>query len=91
MGFSPFQLCMGHSPRLIPPLTEAMANESLSDPDALTLVERIERDMVEAQDNLLVAKISQAEFANRHRADEVVHTVGNHVMLSIEHCRWEYL
>ena len=93
-GFSPFQLRMGHSPWIIPPLTESVTVEALSDPDAtaaLALIEKIKRDVIEAQDNLLAAKISQAEFANRHRGDEVVHAVGDCVMLSTEHRRREYL
>jgi len=65
-----------------------MTNQSLPDLDTtatLALIKRIERDVVEAQVNLLAAKISQTEFANRHQADEVVHAVGNRVMLSTEH------
>jgi hypothetical protein len=45
----------------------------------------------EAQDNLLAAKISQAEFANRRRGDEIVYKVGERVMLSTKHRRRKYL
>lgn len=94
-GFSPFQLRMGRSPRLIPPLTP---NVPVDPPDdeqasaaAAALIERLHLDVAEAQDNLLAAKISQAEFANRHRAAEDVFSIGEKVMLSTEHRRREYI
>jgi hypothetical protein len=72
-GFSPFQLRMGRSPRLIPPLSpDALPQPESDDQDAtaaLALIERITLDVAEAKDILLAAKIAQAEFANRHRAD----------------------
>lgn len=94
MGFSPFQLCMGCSPWVIPPLTELAIEQSLEEPDAtaaLALIERIEHDVTEAQDNLLAAKIAQAEFTNRYWANKVEYAVRDHIMLSTEHHRWEHL
>jgi hypothetical protein len=93
-GFSPFQLCMGRSPRLIPPLVPGPAEGDVGSPDdkaALVLIERIALDVTEAKDNLLAAKVTQAEFANRHRADEIVFKPGDRVMLSTEHRRREYI
>jgi len=39
---------------------------------AEALVQRIVQDVCEAQDNSLAAKISQAEFANKHQSKENV-------------------
>jgi len=38
-----------------------------------------------------MAKVTQAEFANRHCADEIAFKVGEKVMLSTEHRRREYI
>jgi len=48
-------------------------------------------DVCEAKDNLLAAKISQAEFANKHRSEENIYAVGNKVMLSTVHRCHEYI
>jgi hypothetical protein len=91
-GFSPFQLHMGWSPRLILPLVPSIStNASREDNDALTFIERIDTNMKEAQDNLLTAKINQAKFANQHRSDEHISSPGSKVMLSTEHRRREYI
>jgi hypothetical protein len=94
-GFSPFQLRMGRSPRLLPPLTPHVptvppdnSQESLA---ACALIERLQLDVAEAKDNLLAAKTAQAKFANRHRADEDIFHANNRVMLSTEHRRQEYI
>ncbi|KIM87915.1 hypothetical protein PILCRDRAFT_32092, partial [Piloderma croceum F 1598] len=92
-GFSPFQLHMGRAPPLIPPLilNDTPIPNEMNHSVAIELFEWIKCDISEAQDNLLAAKISQAEFANRCRGDEVVYEVGEHVMLSMKHRRHEYL
>ena len=58
---------------------------------AIALIQKIESDIQEAKDNLLAAKVTQAEFANRHRANEDIFTIGDKVMLSMEHRRREYM
>ena len=92
-GFSPFQLRMGHSPRLIPPLIPNLAPvpDKINQSVAIELIGRIKCDVSEAQDNLLAAKISQVEFANRRCGDEIIYEVGERVMLSTKHRRREYL
>ena len=78
----------------IPPLVPeegATDVEGLDATAATALVERISQNVCEAQDNLLTAKISQAEFANRHRGDEIIYVVGDKVMLSTIHRRREYI
>jgi hypothetical protein len=88
MGFTPFQLCMGCSPQLIPPLVTDTTPIVNQDKLAMNLlIEQITLDVAKAWDNLLSTKISRSEFANRHRSDEVNYSVGNKVMLSTEH-RW---
>jgi hypothetical protein len=75
-GFTPFQLRMGRSPRLIPPLVPSLLNElTLSAPEeterAVALLDRINLDFLESKDNLEQAKILQAYFANKHRGAEI--------------------
>jgi hypothetical protein len=94
-GFSPFQLHMGRAPQVIPPLTPHVTLPPLDNEqdaaNALALLEHINTDVAEAQDNLLVAKTCQAEFANRHRSDEVAFAAGDKVLLSTKHWRCEYI
>jgi Integrase zinc binding domain/RNase H-like domain found in reverse transcriptase len=94
-GFSPFQLRMGCSPRLIPPListnTMELANTSPEMTDATELLESIALTTAEAQDNLLAAKVNQADSANCHHTPKFPFKVGNKAFLSTEH-RWhEYV
>ena len=67
-GFMPFQLRFGRSPRLIPPLVPAKSSATVADIDAWHTIWRMELDVMEAQDNLLRAKISQSHQANKHRS-----------------------
>jgi hypothetical protein len=94
-GFSPFQLRMGRSPRLIPPITQnaiqTAALEGDAAVDALKLIHQLQLDELEARNNLLAAKVSQAEFANRHRAAEENFHTGDKVMLSTTNRRREYV
>ena len=94
-GFSPFQLRMGRSPRLIPPLMPHVptippddSQESLA---AWALIEHLQLDVVEAKDILLAAKTAQAKFTNHHCADEDIFHADNRVMLSTEHQHREYI
>ena len=88
-GFSPFQLHMGRSPRLIPPLIpNAADNASHSEQDSINawaLIEHINTNVQEAQDNMLATKVCQVEFTNQHRSNKDTFTIGDQVMLSMEH------
>jgi hypothetical protein len=93
-GFSPFQLRLGRSPRLIPPIVPdrlpidlRKSNEAEAAQD---LLEKIANDEVEARDNILQAKVQQAHHANKRRGPENVFRVGEKVMLSTLHRRGEY-
>jgi len=94
-GFSPFQLRMGRSPRLIPPLITSPTPVPLDDARetaaAIELIESLALNVKEAQDNLLAAKVNQAEYANRSRGKELSVQPGNKVLLSTEHRRREYM
>jgi hypothetical protein len=76
MSFSPFQLYMGHSPQLILPILPTLANKAASELDSaytMALIEHINLDVAKVKDNLLAAKVSQTEFVNRHRGDEITY------------------
>ena len=93
-GFTPFQLRLGRSPRIIPPLLQHR-NTTESPPTsselaAQTIIDRIQHDVWEAQDNLIKAKISQAQQANKHRNTNFPFEVGQKVRLSTLHRRREY-
>lgn len=63
--FSPFQLRMGQSPHVIPPLIQS-SEGVVDDICALEVIEHLRMDIMEAQDNMLRAKISQALSADVH-------------------------
>jgi len=66
IGFSPFQLRMGQSPRIIPPLVPVTSSATVAKVDAWHIINRLEVDVMEAQDNLLKAKIAQSVQVNKH-------------------------
>jgi hypothetical protein len=57
----------------------------------LEVLQHLHDNIQEAKDNLLRAKVSQAEFPNCHWRNEVVFATGDHVMLSTFHWRRNYL
>ena len=87
--FSPFQLHMGRAPRIIPPLI-SRGKEKDDGIDVFERIERIQADVAEAKDNLMLAKLFQADHANRRRAPEDVYKVNDLVMLSTANRRKEY-
>ena len=69
MGFTPFQLKTGCSPRIILPLSPASPPTheiSNSEITACDIIQQLELDVKEAQDQLLAAKIRQVYHANQH-------------------------
>ena len=94
-GFSPFQLQIGRSPRIIPPIHPPHDINSTQETEEATsateLIESIALDMEEAKDNLFAVKITQSEFANWHHAPEIPFRVGNKVWLSMTHRRHGYI
>jgi len=89
-GFSPFQLRMGHSPRIIPPLVPAKPSAMVMDINAWHVMRKLETDVLEAQDNLLKAKILQSTQSNKHRTLKFPFKIGSRVRLSTLHRRNDY-
>jgi len=85
MGFMPFQLHMGQSPCIIPPLVPAKSSATVTDIDAWHVIRKLETDVFEAQDNLLKAKLLQAVHMSKHRTLTFPFTVGSCVWLSTLH------
>jgi hypothetical protein len=69
-GFSPFQLCLSRSPRIIPPivLDPSPPVETVMVND---IIERIQIDVEEEKDNLLQAKVFQAHYSNEHHTPKL--------------------
>ena len=69
-----FQLRLGRTPRIIPPLIPTILSNPLTAKDdtscAIRVIERVQMDVAEAKDNLLLAKIFQVHHANIHRSPE---------------------
>src|SRR6202453_4778393 len=90
-GFTPFQLKTGRSPRMIPPLIPGADSGADTEPtSAADIIQQLNTDVMEAQDNLLEAKIQQAHFANQSRKPEHVYEIGDQVLLSTINRRREY-
>ena len=88
-GFSPFQLHTSQSPRIIPSVTQSGSSSPVA-VDVQELIERINSDIAEAKDNLMLDKIFQADQANRKRGPEDVYKVDDLVMLSMDNRRKDY-
>ena len=89
-GFTPFQLRMGRSPRLIPPIVPLPPNATAEDISAHAIITKLRGDVFEAQDNLLHAKITQAFESNKNRSLDFPFTIGSRVRLTTLHRRNEY-
>ncbi|KAL4260718.1 hypothetical protein AB1N83_011879 [Pleurotus pulmonarius] len=87
-GFSPFQLRLGTSPRVIPPLIPSTMRDDTSAKD---VIERIGLIAAEAKDSLLNAKIIQSINASLARSPETPYAVGDSVYLSTSNRRREYM
>ena len=56
----------------------------------MEIVERIQKNVADTKDNLMLAKISQAYFTNRKCSPEIMYKVGDKVMLSTSNRRREF-
>ena len=90
--FTPFQLRFGRSPRVLPPLLPSSPSELHTDTDELArqVLARLQTDVRDAQDNLLLAKITQAAQANKRRTLTFPFKVGQRVRLSSKNRRRDY-
>ena len=89
-GYSPFQLCFGKSPHILPLIILLPPNPSREHISAREVINRLQINVADAWDNLLLAKISQAHQANDTRVDPFPYKVGDWVMLSMLNRCWEY-
>ena len=90
-GFLPFQLHIGRSPHIIPPLIEQENHDTAPEAEhAYELIKKLEQISMEAQDNLLHAKISQAAQVNKTRTLTFPFSVGGRVCLTMLHHHHEY-
>ncbi len=95
-GFASFQLCMGRRPRVIPPLfNTAVDTVAQTFPDEVELaadgIRRIEVDILEAEDNLSIAKVEQAQAANAFRGEDQKFEGGEEVLLWTLNRHREYI
>ncbi|KIK47107.1 hypothetical protein CY34DRAFT_74626 [Suillus luteus UH-Slu-Lm8-n1] len=58
MGTSPFQLHLGRSPCVIPPIKQSKLDNEPEDKRTHTLMAQLQNNVMEAQDSLLAAKAS---------------------------------
>lgn len=93
-GFSGFQLKLGRSPRLIPPLMPSELPPDLVNSSeaavAEAVIRQVSKDVADARDNMLAAKVAQTHSANASRGTEVTYKVGDKVMLSTYNRRRDY-
>ena len=85
MGFSGFQLKMGHSPKLLLPIVNLLLVElsgTKEGVDVASLIDKIDMDVQDAKDTLAAAKVAQAYCTNAHHGIEDVFVAGDLVMLS---------
>lgn len=80
-GFLPFQLRMGHSPRVVPPLIPAVEPPQSEEDVARKIIERLAVDTATAQDNMWQAKVQQAVQANKSRSDDCNFQIGDKVLV----------
>jgi hypothetical protein len=89
-GFSPFQVQLGHVPRILPPLTSTTGLMEPSDLSAAEVIQKIHTDTLKAKDNLNRAKISQDIQSNKTRTLTFSFKIGDHVRLSTLHRRHKF-
>jgi hypothetical protein len=75
---------------MIRPLIDAPPRPSREHISAREVITQVAQDVVDAKDNLMVAKISQSYHANKNRRDDLEYDIGNSVMLSTLHRRREH-
>lgn len=92
-GFLPFQLHLGHSPKILPSLVEDNVPRTTESEEARarSLISKLEGDVMEVQDNLLAAKAAQATQVNKGWVPHLEFQTGDRVLLATKHRRREYM
>ena len=88
-NFTPFQLRFGKPACILPPIvtpTDPLENDTT----AHDIITQMQPNQMEAQDNLLTAKIRQASHENAHRQLIFPFQIGDRVVLSTAHRRRVY-
>jgi hypothetical protein len=85
-GFSNFQIRLGCSLHLMPPIVPTTVTIPRSDAAevlcAQDLITTIKTDVAEARNNLIQAKVFQTHYANQNRSLDLPFKIDDHVMLS---------
>jgi hypothetical protein len=91
-GFLGFQLHLGWSPRVIPPIVPNDLPVKLYDTGqtATTLIDRLNDDVGQVRDNLLLAKITQVHHTSRTCGPDPQFEINDLVMLATTNRRHEY-
>jgi hypothetical protein len=91
-NFTGFQLHLGRSPRVIPPIIPSNLSIELADVGQLAanVLNNLEHDVAQARDNLLHVKIQQAHHMSASRSHDPTYAIGDYVMLSTFNRRHEY-
>ena len=91
-GYSGFQLHLGQSPRVIPPIIplRSLTNLRSAGSTAESVINQLTNDIADTKDNLIQAKAIQAMYAKRSCGQEVVYQPGDKVMLSTFHRRRDF-
>jgi hypothetical protein len=89
-GLSGFQVQMGRSPRILPPLIPSPARATVDKVAAHKIVSDIFSFEAEAKDALLASKVNQAHYTNLHRSAEDTFSTGDKVLLKMLHRMREY-
>ena len=92
MNYSGFQLHLGCSPQIIPPIVPSHLSPELQSvgPAAEAMIAQLQNNIADAEGNLLLTKVTQAHHAKTSCADEVIYNIGDKVMLSTFHQWCEY-
>jgi hypothetical protein len=90
MGLSGFQVWMGRSPHILPPLVPSPTRATVDEVAAHEIVSDISSFEAEVKDALLAAKATQAHYANLHRSPEDTFATGDKVLLKTLHRMREY-
>ena len=93
-SFSNFQLRLGRSPCIIPPIIPDGLTHPISAPSETIctqiVIDQLQTDVTEAKDNLLQVKVFQTHYANLNRSPKIPFAIGDKVMLSTLHCCQEF-